>query len=767
MSTKKLSLNESRGALQPAVEGGGDRRPRSYSYYNVPARGYVNDRNEDSISQYWRALIRRKGTVLLAALAGGLLAVLLTLPQAPVYRAQTSIEVQNLNDDFLNTKNVSPMSNPSAFQSPEYNIRTQATVLQSRPVLERAISRLSITERQSLAGTGEAPKPSAWRKALGLREPPPVSPHDQAVAQVEAGLKVLPEPSTRVIKLSFDSTDPRLAADLANSLAESFIQMSLENRWQTSQSTVDWLMKQMEHLKTKLKRSEEELQRFARSSNLTILSEKDNVNDDRLRQLQADLSKAQTDAVAKQSRFELASSAPPESLPEILDDATLKEYQVELTTLRRQLAELQSQYTSEHPKVEKVQAQISTLEAALEKKRANIVSRIKNEFVDAQRRENLLTRNYNAQTGVMAKQADKVAQYSMLKREVDTTRALYDSMLQKVTEAGLASAMRASDIHVVEQATPPNFPFKPNMYLNTAFGLVSGLCIGMGFVIQRARSDRGIQEPGDTTLHLNVPELGVIPASSKDNIRVPRLLRGKSGAQTADVNGTGPERLELTTWQQQLSVIAESFRLTLTSILFSGQNGSRPRVIVLSSANPREGKTTVVSNLGIALAQANQRVLLVDGDMRRPRLHDIFGVDNHDGLGDVLCGKSPLSVLETKIPNLFLLPSGHSDDAGLLFKPELRALLRRLKAEFDMILIDTPPMLQMPDARLFGRHADAVILVVAQHTARDAVQMACQRLNEDGSVLLGTILNNWNPKHSTHPYTEYRDYYKSYARQAQ
>ena len=128
----------------------------------------------------------------------------------------------------------------------------------------------------------------------------------------------------------------------------------------------------------------------------------------------------------------------------------------------------------------------------------------------------------------------------------------------------------------------------------------------------------------------------------------------------------------------------------------------------------------------------------------------------------MLTGRSTLSVLETKIPNLFLLPSGHHEDAGLLFKPELRALLRRLKAEFDMILIDTPPILQMPDARLFAKHADAVVLVVAQNTARDAVQTACQRLGEDGSVLLGTILNNWNHKHSMHPYAEYQNYYKVY-----
>jgi succinoglycan biosynthesis transport protein ExoP len=199
----------------------------------------------------------------------------------------------------------------------------------------------------------------------------------------------------------------------------------------------------------------------------------------------------------------------------------------------------------------------------------------------------------------------------------------------------------------------------------------------------------------------------------------------------------------------------------------SGQNGSRPRVLVLTSANPREGKTTVITNLAIALAQANHRVLLIDGDTRRPRLHDIFGLENRAGLSEVLSGKSPLEVRETKIPNLYVLPSGEGDDMSLLFSPDLRTLLKRVKAEFDMILIDSPPMLQMPDARLMGRHADAMILVVAQHTTRDAVGLACQRIAEDGSVLLGTILNNWDAKASMHGYAQQVDHYNQYYRHAE
>jgi capsular exopolysaccharide synthesis family protein len=434
----------------------------------------------------------------------------------------------------------------------------------------------------------------------------------------------------------------------------------------------------------------------------------------------------------------------------------MKQLQVQLAALRIQLADLTATYTAEHPKVVKVQAQIASLESGLAKMRADILNRIQNEYASSRRRESLLNADYSSQLGLITKQGDKVAQYAMLKQEVETTRHLYDAMFQKVKEAGLASSMRASDIQVIESATPPRLPFKPNVPLNLAFGLVSGLCIGVGFVVLRSRSDHRIHEPGDTALFLNVPELGVIPAS---NSTVCRIAESRTKRLWNGEPQNGVNRLELATLRDQVPVIAESFRLALTSILFSEQNGVHPRVLVLSSTYPGEGKTTVASNLGIAFAQINQRVVLVDGDMRRPRLHEIFDVDNSVGLSDALAGKAPLSVLQTKVPNLYILPSGGTRDAGLLFTPQLLHLLRRLRSEFDMVLIDSPPMLQMSDARILGRHSDAVILVVGQFTTREALLQAHQKLCGDGSYLLGTILNNWNPKMSR---SDYRNNYERY-----
>lgn len=711
------------------------------------------DDEASGLIQYWRLLLRHKGLLSFMTALGGLAAVLLTVPQTPVYRAKTSLEVQSLNDNFLNMRELSPTAVGPSF-SPDYDLQTQTRILQSRILLDRLLANRNDLARRLVASHAHT-RASLWRKAIGVSSAEGSPDRDSIAADAAARLRVHAQPNTRIIEIAFDSTDPKLAADFSNAVASEFVELSLEQRWRSNQHTGEWLGRQMQDIKIKLEKSEEELQRYARAANLVITSEKNNVVEERLRQLQEELSKAQADRVARQSKYELATTVGVESLPEVLDDQTLREYQVQLTTLRRELADLRASFTPAHPKVQKVQAQIAAVESALENKRSNIVKRVRNEYEAARRRENLLTADYSSQARLMSEQADKVAHYNILKREVDTTRQLYESMFQRVKEAGVAAALRASNINVIDPARPPRSPYKPSFTLNTLFGLAFGMFAGVAIVFVRERADRTIQAPGDTALSLTVPELGVIPADETE-----RRKRRAGRSHSRLLTGSDPDRLELATFNRSFSVVADAFRATLTSILFSQPNGEHPRVIVVSSALPGEGKTTVASNLAIALAQANHRVLLVDGDMRRPRLHDVFEVDNRVGLSEILAGKTMLTIRETKVPGLFLLPSGGIKDANLLFAPAVGELLTRLRTEFDMIVMDTPPLLQMPDARVLGRHSDAVILVVrAEQTTRDAAKLARERLHEDGTYLIGTILTDWRPDRTSHAYGYYSTYY--------
>ncbi len=716
-------------------------------------------------TNYWKVFRRRKLSIIAAALAGLAAAVLVTLPQTPEYRAKMVLEIQPINDNFLNMRDVNPVA-PGMQFSPEYEMQTDVKVLTNTALIDRVVRKLNVDSRPLLASG--AHRAEALKKLLHLpvRERQPLA--KRILSDAESALNVRALTNTRLIEVTYDSTDPQFAADFANALGQEFIEQNLEARWQTTQHTEDWLNRQMQELRVKLTKSEDQLQSYARASGLLFTDEKDNVADEKLKQLQTAYSEAQADRVAKQSRYELAASASADSVPEVLDDKTLQSYQVKLTDLRREMAELSSTMTPAHPRVEKVKAQIEALETASNKERGDILRRIRNEYEAARRRERLLADEYDGHVRLMSAQAAKVSHYNLLRREVDSTRQLYESLLQRVKEAGVASALRASNVRIVEPASPPTAPYRPKLPLNAAFGLVGGLAAGFGLAIMRERSARSILEPGDAQQFLNVCELGVIPSFDTEK-SLHRILSPapKPGKVLTLLPGSDPVTAKAA---RGASVLADSFQATLTSILFSGENGARPGVLVISSANPGEGKTTVACNLAVALAGINLRVLLIDGDFRKPKIHTMFDVENTAGFADVLADQSTVlldsAIRRTNVTNLHVLPSGPASSPNTLYSPRLAEMIQAARDQFDIVLIDTPPMLQMPDARVLGRYADGVVLVVrSDQTTQDAAVLACERFLDDGTRVLGAILNDWNPKRSNfYAYTESYDRYTHYYR---
>ena len=456
-----------------------------------------------------------------------------------------------------------------------------------------------------------------------------------------------------------------------------------------------------------------------------------------------------------------------------MNDAYLRELQSRLTDLQRQEAELISVYTEKHEKVKRVRSQIAPLQAEFNRERKAILARINNDYNSARRRETLLQNDYAKQTGIVTEQASKSIEYNILKRDVDSNRQLYENMLQQLKESTVASAIRASNVRIVDPAKIPRGPYAPSLTANAALGLLFGLVMGAGVVVMRERADRTLQEPGDAQFWTHLPELGVIPSAAlEDSTRV-------YGQELSDSTFAGidlPQRnvvgklqrpVEMMSWWNKPSLVAEAFRTVLTSILFTGENGSSPRVLVLTSAGPGDGKTTAVSNLAVALAEIRRRVLVIDADLRRPRLHDIFQVPNDRGLSTLLREETINSwdldsvIHETVVPGLHVLPSGPPTAAAatLLYSPNMAGLLNKFKNEYDLVLVDTPPMLQMTDARIVGRLADAVVFVArAGQTTRDAAIAAQQRFAEDRIRMIGIILNDWNPRHS---HTGYYGYHKS------
>jgi capsular exopolysaccharide synthesis family protein len=723
---------------------------------------------------YWRMVRKRRFTVIVAAVIGALLGFLYAVPQARIYQARTTIEVQGLNEDFLGMRNVTPTVSPTSNDYPDFDIQTQVKILQSRSLLKQVIEDLRNGKRP--ADLRPPNRLATWKQALGIH---PQSQHDlwEEALDVAAGsVRIRASGTNRIVEISCDSTQPAVAAAFANTLTREFIQQNLEARWKSTEYTGEWLGRQLQDIKIKLEKDEDELNTYARVAGLTFADEKTNVDEDKLRGLQKDLLAAEDDRIAKQSKYEMAKSSPPETLPDVLDDATLRSYEANLTDLRRQYAQLRVNFKDTHPDVRRIQVQIGLMETTLESERGHIMNRIRNEFESADRREKMLAASYADQLHLVGDQAVKTSHYSILKREVDSARQLYDTMLQRLKEASVASALRASNIRVVDPAELPELPYKPNVPRFLITGLLLGCFCGFALIVFQEKADRTLHEPGDTATYLHLPELAAIPAASVDlsprGLRMARRSRGLFGSDNhREADGLVNDRVELLTWSRRHSLVAEAFRGALTSILFSSRTGERPRVLVLTSASPGEGKTTVVSNLALALAEINQKVLIIDADLRRPRIHEVFGLCNDGiGLSEQLLDPEHVDLLgltsclrKTQITGLHILPSGCAriNAASLLHSERLGELIWTLRDRFDTILIDTPPVVNVPDARVIARHADGVVLVFRSAvTTRDAALMAKQRFCDDGISIMGTILNDWNPK--TQGYSEYGKYYTSY-----
>jgi succinoglycan biosynthesis transport protein ExoP len=707
------------------------------------------------------AILRRRKLLLLATTLFCTGAGLgLTALQTPSYRSQIVLEVQGLNETFLNMKDIDP-SGSGSYTADAY-LDTQIKLLQTDLLTARVVDKLRLTQRPEYTR-----KP--WWKEHGPfagagNNKAVVLSRDMLIDKTRENLHVSGVGQSRLVKLVVDSPDPALSAEIANTFASEYSAQTRESRWDSAVQTSAWLTDQLERFRQQLQNAENELQVYARRADLVYTGDKDSVSEDKLRQLQQELSRAQSDRVEKQAQLELISSSPPDSLPRVSDDGALRQYKGKLLELQGQLAELSASYTPEHYKIQRLQGQIAEVESALSRERGSLIRRIQNDYQAARRREEMLTVANSAQLHKVSDESVKAVRYNMLKRQVETDRELYQGMLQKVQGASIASALRASNVRIVDPAKPSGAPYRPAPVLNAAMGLGSGLMCSFLFVILRERSDRRVRRPGETMPSLRVPELGFIPSARVDSHLTKRIPRGVPGERslfgaglTGEVEGREGEMngLEFVTWNHRRSVMAESFRAVATSLLSLEENGCRPRVVLVTSANAREGKTVMATNLAISLARSHRRVLLMDCDLRRPRLHILFGTATGAGLANILEDTRPVDLYSlpeiarsTFVPDLFILPSGQSqeDVFRLLTSRRLADLIRRCRSEFDCVILDSPPMLLLADARLLARVSDGVLMVCrAGKTSLDVVRSACLRMTEDGSPVLGTILNDFQP----------------------
>jgi len=766
MSRPRLDSNRpARNSLQELSSAFPGTSPDAYA--GSPGPAYTESRPEGLFDEYVRVLARHRLTIVVPALVGLLIGLLIGLPSEPVYRTHTLLEIRSINGDFMNLHSVAPTGDNSPAGA-DTNLQTQIKLLNSETLLQQTADTLFAKPHPASIVRQDLISRFARTIHVGGRA---TIPYTALVDQAVHSVTVKPLGLTRLVAVTCDSYDPQFSANFCNTLIRTFEDQGLETRSAEAQQTSAWLTKQVSDVRQRAEKDQIKLEQAVGGNGLMLSQATASIGEGRLRSLQDEMVKAEADRMKKQADVELARNAPADTLPGVQDNPAHRAYELKLADLQSQLSQLVPTLTEANPKVVRLRSQIQQAESGLLTTQSSSTRRADNEYTAAIHREHLLDNAYVAQESIVSTDLQKAAQVSLLRKELDGEQSLYETLLQRAKEAGFASAVKAATIRIVDTARVPKMAASPKRKLAGSAGLALGALGGIGLAFFRERNNKAFRIPGEVTRLLQVPELGVIPAA----VAAGEKLRPMSPRGVLRIAGSSiPEESEALTiahWGDDFSIVAEAYRNATYSILLSNSS-KRSRSYVVTSPSSGEGKTSITSNLGVALSKSRLRVVLIDGDLRRPALHRAFALENRSGLREVLRGEVNLEttptaslVTNTEIPNVAIISAGQGpgDIVGLLHSPYFGALLARLSRDFDVILVDSPPILYMADARILAGQSDGVILVVrAGLTTCEQAVHARDLFQRDGVRLVGTLLNDFDPRREG-----MGDYYKSYYRHPQ
>ncbi len=705
---------------------------------------------------HWLTIQKRRWTVLSVLLATFTVALIVTWKEKAVYRADALLEIQKENANIPTVQELFQLENVS-----DNYLETQYKVLQSETLARRVIDQLHLERDNEF----NPPKDGWFQAKAQAAAPGSDSLVDADVEQIvmrefKDRLSVDPVRRSRLVQISFESQDPKVAAQAVNALAANYIQQNLESRWQSAQKASEWLSQQLESFKAKLEKSEDDLQEYAQKNGLLFLEtekgDTENIVNERLRQLQDELTKAQAERYARESVYRLTEAGDDSALPGVVDNKLMQELTARLSELERQKAALTPTFNSDYPKVKEIQSQIDEIERRLDAERKRATQGIVDDYLAATRRENLVREAFEQQQNQANLVAERTVQYNILKREVDTNKQLYEGLLQRLKEAGVSAGMNASNIRVVDEAVPPTRPVRPRPVLNLGLALLLGLGCGIGMAFLQEHLDNTLKNSDDIERVLRVPALALIPSRESldhGSTHVYGLAEqvashhNGNGKLVPAEKGSGKSWVRIDGNGTQHSALSEAFRGLRTSVLLSVA-GRPPRSLTFVSAEPGEGKTTVASNLSISLAQLGKRVLLIDGDMRRPCVHKLFNIEeNSGGLVTFLTGEEGWShlVRPTGVANLDCLICGPvpPNPSELLSSDRMMTLMFEAMREYQFVLIDAPPLLNVTDGRILATMVDGALLVVrGGYTPQELVQRAQLHVRDVGAHLIGVVLND-------------------------
>ncbi len=683
-----------------------------------------------SIQDYLRIFVKRRWTILAVFVTVVALAALKTFTAIPIYQATVQLLIERQPPRVLETQ-----TQPSYDYYGEEFYQTQYKLLESRALAKKVADKLNLKSRQPYAKMFEG-LPADVDQATKQRL------EESLVDVVTGGIEVEPVRTSRLVNVSYSSPDPKFAAEVANTLGQAFIEQSLDLRFAASQEAAQWLKRKLVEARQKLEESEAKLNQYKRQHNIAAVEDKESITAQKLEQLNRELVAAQTKRMEAETRFQEVNAGRP--IAQVLENPLIQTLKAEEAKLITEHSELSKKYGEGHPRMIQLNQELAATRGKINAEMGMVKQTIKNEYNMAKSQEENLKKALEQQKNVTQDQSDVGIQYRVLLRDVETNRALYENMLKSLKTTTATENVPATNIRIVYPALVPEVPVSPRKIRTLALAAALGLFFGIGLALLLETLDTTIKTPEEVEKWLEVPNLALIPH-----------------IDTGDHPGEAPE---LVVFHGHQPLASEAYRVLRTSILFSSP-GQTPRLLLVTSTLPMEGKTLTTANLATAMAQAEGDVLLIDADLRRPTLHQLLGVPREPGLSNFLVGKTDeLPVVSTLVPHLFLIPAGAipPNPSELLGSERMQELLNRTQERFALTILDSPPLVSVTDAAILSTQVAGVLLVIkAEHVPQKAAQDAKNHLVELHAHLLGTVLNDVPLQKDSYYYRHYR-YYSSY-----
>jgi len=703
--------------------------------------------NQDSILRdYLRVLIKRIWVVLgtLAIIFGATL--IASLRATPIYDAVGSIAI-NKPDPIL--ANIQNGNNNVDYSDPTTDLDTEVRILKSDLLALQVISQLNLDKLPEFGGNGIKSSSSLELTTDALQ--PDSARASALLGAFKGNLRVLLEPNTRIIDIHYRSPNKELAARVVNAVANTYIEQNFKTRFESTMQASDWLSRQLVDLQMKVETSQEKLVKYQKEHQILGIDDKQNITTEKLDELNKELTAAESARMEKESVYRLAESGDTDSAASIAagmangegkafvaTSGLLDKLQAQKADLKIQAAQLNTQFGPAYPKIAQLNNQLQEIDIQIQSEMKKATSRLRGDYLAALQREQMLSAALEQQKQQENKMNESAIEYSFLKRDFETNRTLYEGLLQKLKEAGVTAGLRSNNIREVDIARTPGSPAEPNIPRNLGFAFVLGLTSGVGLAFLLEGIDNTVRTPEQAQAISGLASLGMIPMGSKNSA-------DNGSKRGLMVTGT-KEPVELVTQSRPQSQMAESYRALRTSLLLTTL-GAPPKTILITSALPREGKTTTSINTAVVLAQKGTRVLLIDADLRRPSIHKALGLGPRVGLSNVLTGGATLqqaTVRWSVLPNLYILPAGTPppNPAELMASAQMLDLLAELREQYDHVIVDTPPTLSVTDAVVLSTRVDAVVLVIrSAQTTKPALRRSRDILAQVNARVAGVLLN--------------------------